>query len=186
MFPCLLYRRPMWGRLVMSGLPGDAPERRAPSLPGEHTWIWISGLLKSADPIKCSIHSRRSIAERALPTGGSTRHSERGSVCSSWRGVPFELRPCPYPGRRSEVQPDRPMNVSAMTRLVSTFPEALGALVIFREKYCRRFQIAQLLLFDLWRAKRRRLSTFQRTSLARWVKPATGAMSRFKLKLSLS
>src|SRR6516162_4103037 len=25
MFPCLLYRRPMWGRLVMSGLPGDAP-----------------------------------------------------------------------------------------------------------------------------------------------------------------
>src|SRR5262245_27226314 len=32
------------------------------------------------------------------------------------RGVPFELRPCPYPGRRSEVQPDRPMNVSAMTR----------------------------------------------------------------------
>jgi NTE family protein len=51
-------------------------ERRAPSLPGEHTWIWISGLLKSADPIKCSIHSRRSIAERALPTGGSTRHSE--------------------------------------------------------------------------------------------------------------
>src|SRR5262249_16642989 len=33
-------------------------------------------LLKSADPIKCSIHSRRSIAERALPTGGSTRHSE--------------------------------------------------------------------------------------------------------------
>src|SRR5262249_503121 len=30
----------------------------------------------SADPIKCSIHSRRSIAERALPTGGSTRHSE--------------------------------------------------------------------------------------------------------------
>src|SRR5262249_913127 len=54
------------------------------------------------------------------------------------RGVPFELRPCPYPGRRSEVQPDRPMNVSAMTRLVSTFPEALGALVIFREEYCRR------------------------------------------------
>src|SRR5262249_23048448 len=56
------------------------------------------------------------------------------------RGVPFELRPCSYPGRRSEVQPDRPMNVSAMTRLVSTFPEALGALVIFREEYCRRFQ----------------------------------------------
>ena len=38
------------------------------------------------------------------------------------------------------------MNVSAMTRLVSTFPEALGALVIFREEYCRRFQIAQLSL----------------------------------------
>jgi hypothetical protein len=30
-------------------------ERRAPSLAGEHTWIWISGLLKSVDPIKCSI-----------------------------------------------------------------------------------------------------------------------------------
>ena len=91
------------------------------------------------------------------------------------RGVPFELRPCPYPGRRSEVQPDRPMNVSAMTRLVSTFPEALGALVIFREEYCRRFQIAQLSLFDLWRAKRRRLSTFQRTSLARCLPLAAAA-----------
>jgi hypothetical protein len=40
------------------------------------TFNVISGLLKSADPIKCSIHSRRSIAERALPAGGSTRHSE--------------------------------------------------------------------------------------------------------------
>jgi transposase len=28
----------------------------------------------------------------------------------------------------------------------------LGALVIFREEYCRRFQIAQLSLFGLWRA----------------------------------
>src|SRR5262249_56045325 len=87
------------------------------------------------------------------PPGEAQGTARRGSVCSSWRGVPFELRPCPYPGRRSEVQPDRPMNVSAMTRLVSTFPEALGALVIFREEYCRRFQIAQLSFFDLWRAK---------------------------------
>src|SRR5262249_56694443 len=42
---------------------------------------------------------------------GQHKAARRGSVCSSWRGVPFELRPCPYPGRRSEVQPDRPMNV---------------------------------------------------------------------------
>ena len=53
-----------------------------------------------------------------------------------------------------------------MTRLVSTFPEALGALVIFREEYCRRFQIAQLSLFDLWRAKRRRLSADESGALS--------------------
>src|SRR5262249_135394 len=145
-----------------------------PSLPGEHTWIWISGLLKSADPIKCSIHSRRSIAERALPAGGSGT-ARRGSVCSSWRGVPFELRPCPYPGRRSEVQPDRPIHLSAITGVVSTFSEALGALVIFREKFCRCFQIAHLSFFDLGRAKRRRFSPFQGTSLARCLPLAAAA-----------
>src|SRR5262249_6279145 len=91
------------------------------------------------------------------------------------RGVPFELRPCPYPGRRSEVQPDRPMIVAAMTRLVSTFPEALGALVIFGKEYCRRFQIAQLSFFDLWRPNRGLLSPFQRTSLARCLPLAAAA-----------
>src|SRR5262245_66567194 len=45
------------------------------------------------------------------------------------RGVPFELRTCSYPGRRSEVQPDRNMNVSVMTRHVSTFSDEVGALV---------------------------------------------------------
>ena len=45
----------------------------------------------------------------------------------------------------------------------------------FREEYCRRFQIAQLSLFDLWRAKRWRLSTFQRTSLARCLPLAAAA-----------
>ena len=80
-----------------------------------------------------------------------------------------------WAGLAESLDVDRPMNVSAMTRLVFTFPEALGALVILREEYCRRFQIAQLSLFDLWRAKRRRLSTFQRTSLARCLPLAAAA-----------
>jgi hypothetical protein len=71
-----------FGRLELLGEPYEESaaravlrrkDPRASSLPGEHTWIWISGLLKSADPIKCSIHSRRNIAERALPTGGVNR-----------------------------------------------------------------------------------------------------------------
>src|SRR5262249_60937594 len=123
---------------------------------------------------KAEIYRRRTfepaIARDGRPIGEGKVPKERRP-----RGVPFELRPCPYPGRRSEVQPDRPMNVSAMTRIVSTFPAPLGALVIFREEYCRRFQIAQLSLFDLWRAKLRRLSTFHRTGRARSLPSAAAA-----------
>jgi hypothetical protein len=43
------------------------------------------------------------------------------------------------------------MNVSAMARLVSTLPAALGALLVLREGYCRRFCITELSAFDLWR-----------------------------------
>src|SRR5262245_26986459 len=91
-----------------------------------------------------------------------SRHFAERALRNIWAGLAESLR----------LDVDRPMNVSAMTRLVSTFPEALGALVIFREEYCRRFQIAQLSLFDLWRAKR---STFQRTSLARCLPLAAAA-----------
>src|SRR5215472_3254415 len=69
---CSAVACPTLDNILSPTMPND--ERQ--SLPGEHTWICIFGLLKSVDPIKCSIHSRRSIAERALPTGGSTRHSE--------------------------------------------------------------------------------------------------------------
>src|SRR5262249_54298662 len=91
------------------------------------------------------------------------------------RGVPFELRPCPYPGRRSEVQPDRPMNVSAMTRLVSIFPEVLGAFFIFGKKFCLLFKTAHFSFFVLGGANPGRFSTFQRTSRARCLPLAAAA-----------
>jgi len=38
-------------------------------------------------PIKCSIHPRRIIAEWALPTGGSTRHSEAAKLSQLQSGT---------------------------------------------------------------------------------------------------
>src|SRR5262249_35167785 len=123
---------------------------------------------------KAEIYRRRTfepaIARDGRPIGEGKVPKERRP-----RGVPFELRPCPYPGRRSEVQPDRPMNVSAMTRIVSTFPEALGALVIFREDFCLFFKFAHLSFLDLWGAKGGLLSPFQGTSLARCLPLAAAA-----------
>src|SRR5215472_14082605 len=54
---------PTLDKILSPTMPNDERQVSLESIPG-----W---LLKSVDPIKCSIHSRRSIAERALPSGGS-------------------------------------------------------------------------------------------------------------------
>src|SRR5262245_54466785 len=69
---CSAVACPTLDKILSPTIPNDERQVSLESIPGSVFF----GLLKSVDPIKCSIHSRRSIAERALPTGGSTRHSE--------------------------------------------------------------------------------------------------------------
>lgn len=66
-------------------------------------------------------------------------------------GVPFELRPCPYPGSRGTAQPARPMNISAMKRVQSTLPEALGTILHLRTIFFARYSRKTFTFRDLWR-----------------------------------
>jgi len=70
-----------------------------------------------------------------------------------WRsGVPFELRPCPYPGARAVAKPARPMNVAAMRRVLTTLPESFGLFLYIRRQYLERLCRKDLRFIDLWRA----------------------------------
>jgi hypothetical protein len=65
-------------------------------------------------------------------------------------GVPFALRPCPYSGARATVQPERPMNISAMRRVRSTLPEAFGAFLQLREQFFSGLAGRPFSFIDLW------------------------------------
>lgn len=66
-------------------------------------------------------------------------------------GVPFELRPCPYAGARAAARPARPMNVSALKRILATLPETFGLFLYLREQYLARLPRRRMLFVDLWR-----------------------------------
>ncbi|HVS39565.1 MAG TPA: hypothetical protein VMS17_28670 [Gemmataceae bacterium] len=65
------------------------------------------------------------------------------------RGVPLELRTCPYAGSRHNHT--RPMNVSALKQMLAHWDHILGGLELLRSLYCEQAQREAMRLIDVWR-----------------------------------
>jgi hypothetical protein len=65
------------------------------------------------------------------------------------RGVPLELRTCPYAGSRHNHA--QPMNVSALEHVIAHWEEALAGISLVRSLYCTAAKRTRLRLIDVWR-----------------------------------